>query len=51
MQKKFAGINPVCAVLSPIRQMITLFAPATIQPCHNRRPIRTVDTMVRTHEM
>ena len=47
----FAAINPVCAVFIPIRQMITLFAPATIQPCHNRRPTRMVDTTVRRHEM
>jgi hypothetical protein len=43
-------MNPVCAVRTPITQMIALFAAATTQPCHFRRPIMTVDTMVSTHD-
>jgi hypothetical protein len=47
----FAGMNPICAVFRPIKQMMMLFAPATIHPYHARRPIRTVETIVSTHEM
>jgi hypothetical protein len=31
-------------------QMITLFTPDTTQPCHMRRPTRTVEAMVSRQE-
>jgi hypothetical protein len=46
-----AGMNPDCPVLNPIAQMMTLFVPATIHPDHLRRPIKTVERIVRKHEM
>jgi hypothetical protein len=51
MQKRFAGMNPNCAVRTPITQTITLLAPATIHPCQNFLPMRMVESIVRTHEM
>ena len=51
MQNRFAGTKPNCAVRTPIRQTITLFAPATIQPCQSFLPTRTVERTVRTQEM
>ncbi|HKV93803.1 MAG TPA: hypothetical protein VJW20_14750 [Candidatus Angelobacter sp.] len=50
MQNRLAGIKPVCAVRIPITLMIKLLTPATIQPCHFRRPINTVDAMVNKQE-
>lgn len=50
-QNRLAGMNPVCAVRTPMMQMIALFTPATIHPCHKRRPINTVETTVSRHEM
>jgi hypothetical protein len=32
-------------------QTMALLAPATIQPCHARRPSITVERTVNTHEM
>jgi hypothetical protein len=49
-QNRFAGINPNCSVLRPMMQRMMLLTPVTIQPCHIRRPIMSVDTMVRTQE-
>jgi hypothetical protein len=51
MQNKFAGTNPNWEVRRPIRQIITLFAPARIQPCHNFLPTSKVETTVSAHEM
>lgn len=51
MQKRFAGMNPICAVRSPITQMRALLTPATIQPCHIRRPIKIVERIVKKQEM
>lgn len=50
MQKRFAGTKPHWCVRSPIIEMITLLAPATTQPCHMRRPTRTVETTVSRQE-
>jgi hypothetical protein len=49
-QKRFAGTRPNWWVLMPITQRMTLFTPVTTHPCHMRRPINTVDTIVRTQE-
>jgi len=51
MQKRFAGMNPNCAVRTAMTQTTKLFAPANTQPCQNFLPIRTVDRTVRKHEM
>ena len=51
MQKRLAVTKPNCAVLIPIRQMSALFAPATIQPCHNFLPTNNVEITVNTQEM
>jgi len=50
MQKRFAGMKPVWAVRIPMTQMTMLLMPATIQPCHLRRPISTVETIVNKQE-
>jgi hypothetical protein len=49
-QKTLAGTNPHCAVCKPITEMITLLTPATIHPCHMRRPTSTVEEMVSRQE-
>jgi hypothetical protein len=46
MQNRLAGTKPIWAVRQPITPMITLLAAATIQPCHLRRPISTVEATV-----
>jgi hypothetical protein len=51
MQNRLAGTKPNCAVRIPMKQMMTLLTPATIQPCHNFFPTSTVDITVKTHEM
>jgi hypothetical protein len=51
MQKRFAGINPVCVVRTAIVQIIALLTPATIQPCHILRPTITVEAIVNKQEM
>jgi len=50
MQKTLAGTKPNCAVLTAMTQMITLLTVASAQPSQQRRPTRTVDTMVNTQE-
>jgi hypothetical protein len=50
IQKRFAGINPNCSVLRPMTQRMRLFTPVTTHPCHMRRPIKTVEAMVRIQE-
>jgi hypothetical protein len=49
-QKTFAGIKPHCAVWSPMMQTTTLFMAASAHPSQQRRPIKIVDTMVRTQD-
>jgi hypothetical protein len=49
-QKRFAGMNPVCAVRNPITQMITLLIAHRAQPSQQRRPSKMVDEMVRMQE-
>jgi hypothetical protein len=44
-------MKPNWAVLTPMMQISTLFAAATIQPYHCFRPTRTVDTTVKMHDM
>ena len=51
MQNRFAGMNPNWAVRRPIKQIIALFAPAIIQPCHNFLPTMRVERMVSAQEM
>ena len=51
MQKRFAGMNPNCAVREAMTQTTRLFAPAIIHPCQNFLPMRMVERTVRTHEM
>jgi hypothetical protein len=50
-QKTLAGTKPHCPVRNPIKLMITLFTPATIHPCHKRRPTSSVERTVKTQEM
>jgi hypothetical protein len=49
-QKRFAGTNPNCAVRTLITQIMRLLTEATIQPCHRRRPIISVEVTVRMQE-
>lgn len=49
-QKMLAGTKPHCPVCTPITEMITLFTPATIHPCHMWRPTSTVEQMVSRQE-
>ncbi len=51
MQKMLAGTKPNWAVRKPMKQTMTLLAPAMIQPCHSLRPTRMVEATVRTQEM
>lgn len=50
-QNTLAGTKPHWPVLNPIMQMITLFAAATSQPCHMRRPMSSVEAIVSRQEM
>ena len=49
-QKRLAGINPHCAVWSPMMQTTTLFIAASAQPSQHRLPIRIVEVMVKTQD-
>lgn len=51
MQKRLAGTKPNCQVRIPIRQITTLFALATSQPCHSFRPTRMVELTVSAQEI
>src|SRR5258708_798710 len=50
MQNKFAGMKPSCSVLSPMTQMIKLFAAASTQPSQHLLPTRIVEKTVRTQD-
>ena len=50
MQKTLAGTKPHWPVRNPMAEMIMLLAPATIQPCHLRRPTSTVESTVNKQE-
>jgi hypothetical protein len=50
MQKRLAGRNPNCAVRTPMKHMMMLFAPAMTQPCHSFFPMRTVEKTVKKQD-
>jgi len=50
MQNMFAGMNPIWAVLNPMTHTTMLLTPANAQPSQYRRPTRTVDATVNTHD-
>lgn len=51
MQKALAGTKAHCPVSRPMTAMMALFAPATTQPSHLRRPTISVERIVSRQEI
>ncbi len=50
IQNRLAGMNPNCAVCTPITQMGKLFTAATASPIHSLQPTRIVESTVNRQE-